>query len=90
MENIETADFADAINRELYSRSVQIRNYLHHAEGTKHWEEYCTCTEEVQKSDRIVVVTTPFRSRPKMPKVTFFKKSLWNARANSAFNHFYH
>lgn len=36
MENIETADFADAINRELYSRSVQIRNYLHHAEGTKH------------------------------------------------------
>lgn len=36
LENIETADFADAIKRELYSRSVQIRNYLHHAEGTKH------------------------------------------------------
>lgn len=72
MENIETADFADAINRELYSRSVQIRNYLHHAEGTKHWEEYCTCTEEVQKSDRIVLVH-PFAHAQKCQKWHFSK-----------------
>ena len=31
---------------------------------------------------------TPFGSRPKMAKVTFFKKSLSNARANSTLNPF--
>ena len=36
-----------------------------------------------KRSDR-----TPFGLRPKMPKVTFFKKSLYSAKANSTLNHF--
>ena len=31
---------------------------------------------------------TPFGLRPKMPKVTFFKKSLCNARTKLTLNHF--